>query len=57
MIVPPSGGCEETHTFKDYCRTEHISRKLGQWHPDPKGMTEHWEKKGFCITGNRFDDP
>jgi len=56
-MVPPCGGCEENHTLKDYCRTEHISRKLGQWHSTTKGMIEQLEKKGFCITGNRSDDP
>jgi len=47
------GGREETFTYDNYCWTEHICRKWGQWYPDPKELLEQLEKRGFYITGKR----
>ncbi len=49
-MIPLTGGREETFTFEEYSWTEHICRKLGQWSPDPKGLLEQLEKRGFHIT-------
>ena len=40
---------EETFTFDDYSWTEHISRKLGQWHDSTKDQREQLRKCGFHI--------
>jgi nitroreductase len=47
--IPLIGSRKETFTFKDYSWTEHICRKLGQWHEDPKELLEQLEKRGFHI--------
>ena len=44
------GDREETFTYDNYSWTEHICRKWGQWHPDPKALLEQFEKRGFHIT-------
>jgi len=41
---------EETFTYDNYSWTEHICRKWGQWHPNPKELLEQLEKRGFYIT-------
>jgi len=41
---------KETFTYDDYSWTEHICRKWGQWHPNPKELLEQLEKRGFYIT-------
>jgi nitroreductase len=41
---------EETFTYGNYSWTEHISRKWGQWYPEPKELLEQLEKRGFYIT-------
>lgn len=51
--IPLTRGREETYTFENYSWTEHICRKLGQWSPDPKGLLEQLEKRGFHITKSR----
>ncbi|EMR74017.1 hypothetical protein MCGE09_00359 [Thaumarchaeota archaeon SCGC AB-539-E09] len=56
MMIPLREGREETYTFDDYSWTEHISRKLGMWHLDPREMLEQLEKRGFFLTGDRTDD-
>lgn len=44
---------EETFTYDNYSWTEHICRKWGQWHPDPKELLEQLRKRGFYITKKR----
>jgi nitroreductase len=44
------GDRRETFTYDNYSWTEHISRKWGQWYPDPKELVEQLEKRGFHIT-------
>jgi nitroreductase len=41
---------KETFTYDNYSWTEHICRKWGQWYPDPKGLLEQLEKRGFHVT-------
>jgi len=43
----------ETFTYDDYSWTEHISRKLGQWNPDPRELLEQLEKRGFNLVGRK----
>lgn len=52
-MIPLTQGREETFTYDDYSWTEHICRKLGQWEPDPRGLMEQLEKRGFRITGKK----
>lgn len=52
--IPLVGDREETFTFDDYSWTEHISRKWGQWYPDPKDLLEQFEKRGFYLTKRRI---
>jgi nitroreductase len=51
--IPLEGQRKETHTYDTYSWTEHISRKLGQWNPDPKKLLQQLEKRGFYLTGKR----
>jgi len=51
--IPLTGDREETFTYDDYSWTEHICRKWGQWYPDPKGLLEQFEKRGFYLTRKR----
>jgi len=44
---------KETFTYENYSWTEHICRKWGQWHPDPKALLEQFKKRGFYIIGKR----
>jgi FMN reductase (NADPH) len=44
---------EETFTYENYSWTEHICRKWGQWHLEPKELLEQLKKRGFYITGKR----
>jgi FMN reductase (NADPH) len=48
--IPLEGERRETFTYDDYSWTEHICRKWGQWHPEPKELLEQLEKRGFHIT-------
>jgi nitroreductase len=41
---------EETFTYDDYSWTEHISRKLGQWHDSTAKQRAEVEKCGFEIS-------
>jgi len=52
--IPLTGDRKETFTFDDYGWTEHISRKWGQWHRDPKDLLEQFEKRGFYLTKRRI---
>jgi len=44
---------KETFTYDDYSWTEHISRKLGQWDPDPSRLLRQLRKRGFHLTGKK----
>jgi len=46
----------ETFTYDDYSWTEHISRKWGQWYPEPKELLEQLKKCGFSFTKSRKQD-
>ena len=50
--VPLEGDREETYTFEDYSWTEHISRKVGQWHPSPEDLLEPLAECGFRIASD-----
>jgi nitroreductase len=50
--IPLEGDREETYTFEDYGWTEHISRKVGQWHPSPEDLLEPLAKCGFRIASD-----
>jgi len=39
----------DTFTYDNYSWTEHICRKWGQWYPEPKGLLEQLEKRGFKL--------
>jgi nitroreductase len=52
-MIPLEGARKETFTYDNYSWTEHICRKWGQWYPDPKGLLEQLEKRGFYITRKR----
>ncbi len=47
------GDREETFSYDNYSWTEHICRKWGQWHPDPRPLLDQLEKRGFHITKPR----
>ncbi len=47
--IPLEGGQEDEYTYENYGWTEHISRKWGQWHRDPKEILEKFKKCGFDI--------
>lgn len=51
--IPLEGNRKETFTFDNYSWTEHICRKWGQWHSEPRELLEQLEKRGFHITGKR----
>lgn len=44
---------KEKFTYANYSWTEHISRKWGQWYPEPKELLEQLEKCGFYIMGKK----
>jgi nitroreductase len=48
--IPLRGNRKETYTYDNYSWTEHISRKWGQWYPNPYALLEQLEKRGFKIT-------
>jgi hypothetical protein len=52
LRIPLEGDREETYTFEDYGWTEHISRKVGQWHPSPEDLLEPLAKCGFRIASD-----
>ena len=51
--IPLEGKRKETYTYDTYSWTEHISRKLGQWDPEPKKLLQQLEKRGFYVTGKK----
>jgi len=48
--IPLESRRRDTFGYGDYSWTEHISRKWGQWYPDPAGLLEQLESRGFHIT-------
>jgi len=50
-MIPLRGGREETFTFENYSWTEHISRKVGQWHQAPDELLKKLAACGFEING------
>ena len=46
----------ETFTYDSYSWTEHISRKWGQWYPEPKELLEQLKKRGFDFAKSRRQD-
>ena len=48
-MIPLRGGREETFTFDNYSWTEHISRKVGQWHQSPDKLLEKLATCGFDV--------
>jgi len=53
LMLPLEPGRAETFDLTTYSWTEHISRKLGQWTPDPQELLGQLEKRGFRLTGPR----
>jgi nitroreductase len=49
--IPLKGDRKETFTYEDYSWTEHICRKWGQWHRNPRKLLGQLEKRGFNIAG------
>jgi hypothetical protein len=52
LRIPLEGDREETYTFEDYGWTEHISRKVGQWHASPEDLLKPLAKCGFRIASD-----
>ena len=50
-MIPLEVDREEIYTFENYSWTEHISRKCGQWFPEPDEVLEVFEICGFRIAG------
>ncbi|MBE0512812.1 nitroreductase family protein [Candidatus Bathyarchaeota archaeon] len=53
--IPLEGDREETFTYDNYSWTEHICRKWGQWHPEPKKLLEQFEKRGFLYHAKKTE--
>ena len=51
VMIPLRDGREETYTFENYSWTEHISRKVGQWHQSPDELLEKLAACGFEVSG------
>ncbi len=49
--IPLTVDHKEAFTYDNYSWTEHISRKLCQWDPEPHKLLEQLEKRGFYLTG------
>jgi len=52
-MIPLTVKRKETYTYDNYSWTEHISRKLGQWQPEPDEILKQLEKRGFHLTGKK----
>lgn len=48
--IPLEADRKEEFTYENYSWTEHICRKWGQWHRNPRELLEQLEKRGFNIT-------
>jgi len=55
-MISLEGDRKETFTYDNYSWTEHISRKWGQWHPEPKELLKQLEKRGFNLTSKKQND-
>jgi FMN reductase (NADPH) len=51
--IPLEGDRKETYDFGNYGWTEHISRKTGQWLPDPDSLLAQLSSCGFDVTEHR----
>jgi nitroreductase len=51
-MIPLEGDRSETYTFETYSWTEHISRKTGQWFPEPDEVLDAFGVCGFHIPGH-----
>jgi FMN reductase (NADPH) len=52
-MIPLDGDRKETFSYDSYSWTEHISRKWGQWYPEPKELLNQLEKCGFNLTNKK----
>jgi FMN reductase (NADPH) len=52
-LIPLENERPELFTFENYSWTEHISRKLGQWHRSLSELLQQLQKRGFQLTENR----
>jgi nitroreductase len=52
-MIPLERGRKETFTYDDYSWTEHMSRKWGQWYPEPKELLKQLRRRGFVIESTR----
>ena len=53
LMIPLRGRRKETHTFKDYSWTEHISRKLGLWHGSQEAQRRQLARRGFLVSDEK----
>ena len=51
--IPLTIDSKETFTFENYSWTEHISRKLGQWDPEPDELLGQLAKRGFSFKARK----
>jgi nitroreductase len=51
LMLPLENDRPETYDFDTYSWTEHISRKWGQWIPDPAPLLEQLRLCGFDLSG------
>jgi hypothetical protein len=52
-MIPLDGDRKETFSYDSYSWTEHISRKWGQWYPEPKELLNQLEKCGFNLANKK----
>lgn len=50
-MIELENGREEKHTYDDYCWTEHMCRKWGQWLADPEKILVSLRQRGFDVVG------
>jgi FMN reductase (NADPH) len=55
-IIPLDDQVEETFTYENYSWTEHMARKLGQWHKSLQELQNQFEKRGFLLNEDRNKD-
>jgi hypothetical protein len=48
--IPLRGKRRDRFGYDNYSWTEHISRKWGQWYPDPTGLLKQLESRGLHLT-------
>jgi nitroreductase len=54
--IPLEGSRKETFTYDNYCWTEHICRKWGQWYPDSQELLNQLIQRGFHITKKKREE-